>query len=142
MNRSEQLVEMILMNNPWEVSGRLATMGVIEEGEIYEPEDLKTLIHETASYEMGLTNGDPNAYWNVVAAAVDVPVDHQGPYAAEILRIQTTHGNHALLRGDAGFLPSGSISLPDMGVWMPTGLLGWLLVILAILGIIHLIRKF
>lgn len=143
MQQREQLVEAILLNNPDAVSETLMAIGVLEEGQYLSPEDLKDVLHQAASYEMGLQAGSLDAYWAYIAQVMDsIPVDPQGMFSAELLSSQNETGNYALF-GNTSVLPLPATALKDIsGGWTIWDILAVLAAIALVLGIIHLIRKF
>lgn len=146
MQQREQLVEAILLNNPDAVSETLMAIGVLEDAQYLSPEDLKDVLHQAASYEMGLQSGNIDAYWGYINQVMDnVPVDPQGLYSAELLASQNQTGSYALLSGPvATVLPLPATSLKGItgGGWTIWDIIAVLAAIALALGIIHLIRKF
>ena len=134
LREKQAFVGMVLHNNPDAVSEQLAAMELVESGVYYEPEELENIILRAAEYEMQARGGNVDAYWEVVAEAIDVEVNMNGYYAVELMNVLHHNGNRAMLLSGTPFDGFENFSF---GI----GLNSILVSILLILGIIVLIRK-
>lgn len=134
------IIDAILLNNPGAVSENLAAAGLIDEGRVLGPDELKSVLYDSA-YQM---SEEDSAQFLI--AMLDVPIELQGEGGEEMLLLQSEQGNRLALQAELNQCVQSGRSTPAPG-WFPEvssdgmKIIGLLSGVFLLVLIIALIRK-
>lgn len=94
MQNTVRVIDAILINNPSAVSGKLAALGLIDEGQTLTPDELKNILYDVTTR---LNDDEGNEF---VVAALDVPIDLEGESAEALVDYQIEHGNRLSIQSE------------------------------------------
>jgi hypothetical protein len=138
MQGTQAIIDAILINNPLAVSAQLTALGLVQDGEILSPDEIKEVLYDAANR---LSDEEGN---ELAVKVLDVPIDVEGEGAQELLQYHVAHGNRLAIISE---LESCINSKPGIkrasfqrGMYYSNPI-GWLIGVFMVVLIIVLIKK-